>query len=204
MRWDKPQISASLPSGNLAVYNGNTAESKGVELEVSGPLFIDGLTYMAGGAYTDAKLTSDFSLPANNGQQSGTIVPGLIKGTSGQQLPGSPKGTLAATITYDRPVAPGYVLDVSLNATYSSRVPLYLSATQSQYQTPPYGLANLSMSLRHQAWRVGAYVKNLADRRVALIPSVVNPILRDQTLATTELINPPREIGVRASYEFGK
>ncbi len=204
MKWDKPQISASLPSGNLAVYNGNTAESKGVEVEVSGPLFIDGLTYMAGGAYTDAKLTSDFSLPANNGQQSGTIVPGLIQGTSGQQLPGSPKGTLSGTLTYDRPVAPGYSVNVALNATYSSRIPLYLSVAQAQYQTPPYGLANFSASLRHESWRVGVYVKNLADRRVPLIPSVVNANLRDKDLATSELINPPREIGLRGTIDFGK
>jgi iron complex outermembrane receptor protein len=203
MRWDKPQISASLPSGNLAVYNGNTAESKGFELEVSGPLFLQGLTYTLGGAYTDAKLTSSFSLPANNGQNTGTIVPGLITGASGQQLPGSPKGTAAATLTYDRKVAPGYELDVSLNGTYSTRVPLYLSARQSQYQSPPYGLANLSATLRHDGWRVGAYVKNLADRRVALIPSVVAPYLLDQALATTELINPPREIGFRVGYGFG-
>ena len=33
IKWDKPQISSSLPSGNLAVYNANTAESKGVEFE---------------------------------------------------------------------------------------------------------------------------------------------------------------------------
>jgi iron complex outermembrane receptor protein len=202
MRWDKPQISASLPSGNLAVYNGNTAESKGFELEVSGPLFFEGLTYMVGGAYTDAKLTSSFSLPANNGQNTGTIVPGLITGTAGQQLPGAPKGTAAATLTYERKVAPGYDLNVSLNGTYSTRVPLYLSARQSQFRSPPYGLANLSATLRHDRWRVGAYVKNVADRRVALIPSVVAPYLLDQDLATTELINPPREIGFRVGYGF--
>ena len=44
IKWDKPQISSSLPSGNLAVYNGNTAESKGFELESSGPLFVPQLS----------------------------------------------------------------------------------------------------------------------------------------------------------------
>jgi iron complex outermembrane receptor protein len=204
MKWDKPQISASLPSGNLAVYNGNTAESKGFEVELSGPLFVPGLTYMVGGAYTDAKLTSDFSLPANNGQSTGTIVPGLITGTAGQQLPGSPKDSIAATLNYDTKVAPGYSLNLSLNATYSARVPLYLSQVQSQYQTPPYGLANFAATLRHNGWHAGAYIKNLADRRVALIPAVVNPALypQAQQLLATEIINPPREIGVRVGFEF--
>ncbi len=202
MRWDKPQISASLPSGNLAVYNGNTAESKGFELELSGPLFVPGLSYLVGGAYTDAKLTSDFSLPANDGTSTGTIVPGLIKGTSGQQLPGSPKGTASATLTYDRPLGPDYNLDLSVNGTYSTKVPLYLSAAQASYQSPPYALVNLSADLRHGHWHAGAYVKNAADRRVPLIPSVTPAYLIDKPIATTELINPPREIGIRAGYSF--
>jgi iron complex outermembrane receptor protein len=204
MRWDKPQISASLPSGNLAVYNGNTAESKGIELEMSGPLLAPGLTYTIGGAYTDAKLTSSFSLPANNGQDTGTIVPGLITGTAGQQLPGSPKVALSGTIVYARALAPGYNWDLSLHGTYSSVVPLYLSETQGQFKTPPFGLLNLDTNIRHNRWRVGAYVKNLADRRVALVPSVVPAYLTGaaQELATTELINPPREIGLRAGYQF--
>jgi iron complex outermembrane recepter protein len=78
IKWDHPQISSSLPSGNLAVYNAKTAESKGVEFESSGPLFLPRLAYSIGFAYADAHLTSNFSLPANNGAQTGTIVPGLI------------------------------------------------------------------------------------------------------------------------------
>jgi outer membrane receptor protein involved in Fe transport len=202
MYWDKPQISASLPSGNIAVYNGDTAESKGVELESSGPLFIDGFTYLIGGAITEAKLTSSFALPANCGCGTGQIIPGLVTGTAGQQLPGSSKTTFAATLTYSRKFMPGYDFAVSLNGTYTGREPLYLSAAQSSYQSPPYGLANLSASLTHYHWRYGAYVKNIADRRVALVPSVVDPILADVPLATTELINTPREAGLQIRYTF--
>jgi outer membrane receptor protein involved in Fe transport len=117
-------------------------------------------------------------------------------------LPGSPKEELAGTIVYKRALAPSYNWDVSLNGTYSSQVPLYLSARQSQYKTPAYGLLNMDTNVRHNGWRFGAYVKNLADRRVPLVPSVVNPILLDQALATTELINPPREIGLRVGFQF--
>ncbi len=46
------------------------------------------------------------------------------------------------------------------------------------------------------------YAKNLADRRVVLIPAVVPAYLLDQSLATTELINPPREIGLKLGYSF--
>ena len=101
IKWDKPQISSSLPSGNLAVYNGNTAESKGFELESSGPLFVPLLSYTVSVAYADAHLTSNFSLPANNGLQTGTIVPGLIHGSDGQQMPGSPKTSASVALNYD-------------------------------------------------------------------------------------------------------
>ena len=94
--WDRPQISSSLPSGNLAVYNANKAQSKGFEFESSGPLFVPHLSYSVGYAYADAKLTSEFSLPANNGLGTGTIVPGLLSGSAGEQLPGSPKNSVSA------------------------------------------------------------------------------------------------------------
>jgi outer membrane receptor protein involved in Fe transport len=63
---------------------------------------------------------------------------------------------------------------------------------------------NMDTNIRHGHWRVGAYVKNLADRRVPMVPSVVPEYLSGgaQALATTELINPPREIGLRAGYQF--
>jgi hypothetical protein len=157
---------------------------------------------MVGGAYTDARLTSDFSYPANNGMGTGTIVPGLVTGTAGQQMPGSPKTALSGTIVYKRALAPTYDWDISANGTYSSVVPLYLSSTQAQYKTPPYGLVNLDTNIWHNGWRVGAYVKNLADRRVDLVPAVLNAYLLDAALASSELINPPREIGLRVGYKF--
>lgn len=202
MRWDKPQISASLPSGNLAVYNGNTAESKGIELEMSGPLFVPGFTFTAGGAYTDAKLTSSFSLPANDGTASGNIVDGEITGTAGQRLPGSPRISAAATVTYEHPFPSGWDVSASLNGTYRGDVPLFLSQAQAAFRSPPIGLFNLSATVSRGSWKVGGYVTNLADRRVPLVPAVPRPILLDADLVSHELINPPRELGVRLGYKF--
>jgi outer membrane receptor protein involved in Fe transport len=210
MYWDKPQISASLPSGNLAVYNGNTAQSKGAEFDVSGPLIVEGLSYILGGAYIDAKLTSDFSLPANCGCGTGEIVPGLVKGYAGETLPGSPKFSFVATLNYAHALNPGYRLDVSLNVTYRTEVALYLAShaksgafqNQQDYITPPFGLVNLAAAITHQRWRWGLYATNLFDRRVVLVPPVVLPVLIDGPLATTELINPPREVGLRVGYAF--
>jgi iron complex outermembrane recepter protein len=200
IRWDKPQISSTLPDGNLAVYNGNTAESKGFEFEVRGPLFIPGLSFSVGGAYADAKLTSSFSLPANNG--AGEIQPGLISGSAGDQLPGSPKSSLAATFIYDRPIAPDYDMAVSLNGTYHSAVPLFLSPAMSAYQSQAYGLANFSATVTHKPWQAGLYVTNLLDKRAVLAPFIPNVYTNGGGLIQDETLNPPREVGIRVSYRF--
>src|SRR4029077_20196600 len=169
IKWDRPQISSSLPSGNLAVYNANTAESKGIEFESIGPLLAPKLSYSIGFAYADAKLTSDFSYPANDG--TGTIVPGLLSGKSGEQLPGSPRTSVSAALIYDIGLAPSYDLTLSANGVYRSAVALQvapsLSLTTIQHSSS-YEVMNLNAVLNHQGWRATAYLLNLFDKQAIL------------------------------------
>jgi iron complex outermembrane recepter protein len=199
--WDKPQISSSLPSGNLAVYNANTAQSKGFELESTGPLFVPRLSYLIGFAYADAKLTSNFSLPANNGE--GTIVPGLLSGTSGEQLPGSPKTSLNVGLIYDLVLSSGYDLSLSGNSVYRSRVALQLApsvGTTTIQHSSPYQVTNVNATLHHERWHATLYVTNLFDKwEILAQPSQPNQL---DDLTNDYLVNPPREIGVRLGYEF--
>ena len=203
IKWDHPQISSSLPSGNLAVYNAKTAESKGVEFESSGPLFLPRLAYSIGFAYADAHLTSNFSLPANNGTQTGTIVPGLITGTSGEQMPGSPKTSTSAALIYDQNVSPGYDLGFNLNGVYRSTVPLQLTPTlgvTTVQHSSVYDIVNLSVALVHKPWRASLYVTNLFDHQSILVsPTQVNEL---DKLTNDYVVDPPREIGVRFGYTF--
>jgi len=201
IKWDNPQIFASLPSGNLAVYNANTAESKGFEFESSGPLFLPGLAYTVGFSYADAKLSSDFSLPANNGL--GVITPGELFGTSGEQLPGSPKTSVNATITYDHTVAPGYDLTLALNGTYRTPITFALAPTLGSTGVPQsssYGIMNFSAVLNHKPWRVIGYITNLLDRQEILVPAT-QPNQFDN-LTDDLVVNRPREIGMRIAYTF--
>ena len=201
VKWNKPQISASLPSGNLAVYNGNTAESKGFELETMGPLFVPGLAYNIGVSYADAKLTSDFSLPANDG--TGVIVPGLISGKSGDQLPGSPKTSITAALDYQRLLMPGYSLALSLNGTYHGVVKLGLAQAEGNtpvQQSSSYLILNASAALSHDPWRATLYVTNLANKEEILVPPY-NPNAFDD-LTNDYIVNEPRMIGVRLAYMF--
>jgi iron complex outermembrane receptor protein len=201
IHWDNPQISSSLPSGNLAVYNANTAESKGFELESSGPLPVRNLSYSVGFAYADATLSSDFSLPANNG--TGTIIPGLLSGKAGEQLPGSPKTSLSAALMYDVTVSPGYDLTLSANGVYRSAVALQVApsvgSTTVQHSST-YEIMNLYAVLRHDRWRATFFVSNLFDKQEILAPpSQPNEL---DNLTNDYLVNPPREIGIRLGYIF--
>ena len=203
INWKDPQISASLPSGNLAVYNANTAVSKGFEFETSGPLPLHGLGYSVGFAYADAKLNSDFSLPANEG---GTITPGALSGTKGQQLPGSPKTSLSAALLYDTILTPGYDLSLSLNGVYRSAAKMQLAPTLGSttvQQSSSYEILNFSASVNHNAWRYTAYVTNLLDRQEILVPPTQPGAENDfYKLADDSIVNPPREVGLRIGYKF--
>ncbi len=203
IKWDKPQISSSLPSGNLAVYNANTAESKGFEVESSGPLFVPNLIYTVSYAYADAHLTSDFSLPANNGAQTGTIVPGLIHGSSGQQMPGSPKSSASVAVHYDLAVAADYDLGLAANAVYRSAVPMQLTpslgVTSVQYSSS-YEMVNVNATLNHKPWRTTLYVTNLFDRENILVPPTQFNELGN--LTNDYIVSIPREVGVRVAYIF--
>lgn len=201
VKWDKPQISSSLPSGNLAVYNANTAESKGFELESSGPLVLHGLSYNVGVSYADAKLTSNFSLPANDG--TGTIVAGLVSGKSGEQLPGSPKTTITAALNYDRMPASGYGLSLSLNGSYHDAIKLGLTnaeGTTAIPQSSSYLVMNASATLSRDPWQATVYMTNIADKQEILSPPTLMGALGG--LTDDYVVSPPRVIGVRLAYNF--
>ena len=201
IEWDTPQISGSLPSGNLAVYNANTARSRGFEFESSGPLGVPRLSYSVGFAYADAKLTSDFALPANDG--TGNIVPGLLSGKSGQQLPGSPKTSVSAALLYDVSVAPGSDLALSINSVYRSAAALQVApsvGTTTVQHSSSYQITNLSATLNHHPWHATLFVTNVFDKQEILAPpSQLNQV---NNLTNDYLVNPPRQAGVRFGYSF--
>jgi iron complex outermembrane recepter protein len=199
--WDKPQVGGFTPSGSLGAWNANKAKSTGAEFDINTPLFVPGLSIRASGAYTNARFTEDYSYAANNG--GGLIVPGLIYGKAGQQLPGSSKDSVAATMQYNRMVTPGYEFTASLNDTYRSVVPL--TTFPNAYgggvtATRGLNLVNLSASLQHAPWRAGLYITNLADKRAIQVPG--GQPTQIEGLANDATITRPREIQLRLRYSF--
>jgi outer membrane receptor protein involved in Fe transport len=194
--WHNPQVGGTMPDGNVGVWNAVKARSTGAELDLTSPLFVDGLTLKTSAAYTDARFTADYSYDAD--------ILGTIVGKSGQQLPGSSKVSAAATINYDWNIATRYKMALSLNDTYRSAMPLstfpVLGQTNALTAT---GLNTLngSVALTHGPWLTGLYVTNLTDKRAVVSPGTLTPSINN--LGTEDVINPPRMINLRLVHSFG-
>jgi iron complex outermembrane receptor protein len=194
--WSNPQIQGVLPDGNIAVWNAIKARSRGVEFDLQSPLFLPGLSILVGGTYADATLTRNFFYEAD--------IAGNIYGKAGQQLPGSAKTSAAATINYERNIAAGYNLTLSLNDTYRSAM-VFSTYTTTATPTIPVtsgmDIVNVSAWVKHESWRLGLLVTNVTDKRAILDPGIAGPGDVNK-LFYEETINQPREISVRLGYSF--
>jgi outer membrane receptor protein involved in Fe transport len=156
-----------------------------------------------GFAYADAHLTSGFAYPANNGL--GQIVPGLLAGSAGEQMPGSPKTSVSVALNYDINLTSGYLLTLSPNAVYRSAAALQVApsvGTTTVQHSSTYEIMNFSAAVTHEAWRATLYVTNLFDKEEILAPpSQPNQF---QNLTNDFLVNPPRTVGLRVGYSFGR
>jgi iron complex outermembrane recepter protein len=116
-------------SGEPATYNGDTARSQGVELELDVSLARNTRATL-GYAYTDAKVTKTFTLldypsyalvPSLGGTgETAPLFGGPI--TSGSKLPGVPENTVTVGIdhTLDVAVLPGDRLTLHMDGAYHS------------------------------------------------------------------------------------
>ena len=169
-------------------------------------MLLQGLGYAIGFSYADAKLTSNFSLPADNG--TGTIVPGLLAGKSGEEMPGSPKTSVSAALSYDTKIAQGYDLALSLNGVYRTAVKMQRAPTlgaATVEESTSYGILNASATVNHNPWRYTAYVTNLLDKQEILVPPTqVSAGNNFSKLADDYVVNPPRQIGLRVAMPVGE
>lgn len=191
--WDNPQIGGTTPTTNFAVWNADEATSEGAELDINAPFGDSGLSIALSGAYADATFSKDYLVPSTFGD---------IVGFKGQQLPGSPKVSAAATLNYERDIGANYRLATSLNGTYRDEVVLsnFGILGQPPLTADKLTVVNASAALSWDAWLVGLYVTNLTNKRTLLSPG--NPDPFSSNLSTASLINQPREVSLRLGYSF--
>ncbi|WP_269713732.1 TonB-dependent receptor plug domain-containing protein [Caulobacter sp. NIBR2454] len=135
-------------------------------------------------AYADAMLTKD---------QATAVAIGL--GSAGDRLPVVPRISAGGWAEYERPLTSTLDLSVRADATYTgSSHSAFASAPADDTRLGDMLLVNLRMTVKSQAWSLGAYAENLLDDDAA-------------SFATTgrqpQIFGPrPRRLGVVAGYSF--
>ena len=194
IEWEDIQIDATSPIGAFPVIvNGETAESKGVELEVTYAL-TEELTVIAGYAYTDAQLTDDFAV-------------GGVIGFDGDRLPGVPDHAGSVAINYLQPINNALEISYNLNGSFLSDTQSALNETSDNYsETSGYALWDASIILQADKWSATLFVDNLANKQnysYARGAFYNNPAVNPQAGRDLySFVNRPRRIGLGFKYQF--
>ena len=199
IRWKDIQIDTTTPLwGFYVAQNGGKAESKGLELELSGRLTTDlrfGLNY----GFVDAKLSEDV-LRADR--------PSVVSAKAGTVLPGTAKHTVSANLDH--------VTLLSNDWYWTNRISAYYqSATQNSISQSPRETATwsgfsqfgLSSTLAADKWSATFFVKNLTNNAGVtggFLESSMGtaPAQNYYGNGSKVLISQPRTIGLSASYRF--
>ena len=159
--------SRDLLTGQNVLNSIGSVHSRGIESEVSALI---GSRFTTNFAVTYNLATLDsFPNAACFGGQS--LTQGCVSGQqdlSGKPLFNAPRWNFVLSGTYDIPIG-GTDMTLSLGASYrwQSKVVYNLLQDPDSVQDA-YGIANLSISLDGEWWRVTGFVNNLLDQRYAL------------------------------------
>jgi outer membrane receptor protein involved in Fe transport len=153
INWQHPQISATEPLSGLGfISNAGTARSRGLESEIS----VQRSRHMhlaLGYAYTDAKLTSNF-----------TVGNGAFVGESGDRLPGVSKQQVSAALDYEAPFVQTLSFHAHADAAYRSNFWTETPRSTDTALLSGYTLVNARSGVSiDDRWRLDAYVSNITN-----------------------------------------
>lgn len=202
--WKNPQIDLQTPYNLFpAVVNGASAESKGFEMELSGPV-MDGLSFNLGLAYARARLSKDFGLPAGDG--AGSEVPNAIRGVKGDQLPGAPDWSGAGSLTYTHAAGKG---EMTYNLGFDFRSGTWNQLKSQSANTPAskqsgYIMFNGSIGYAIDDWNIELYGTNLLDKRAVYAANLrtLNSIATLGNWGNAYSVSRPREVGIRLTKNW--
>ena len=168
-----------------AVINANEAESKGLEVSITGNL-TERLSFFAGYTYTDAELTKGFSAAA------GTVV-----GIAGSPLPNISEHMANVSVDYQIPsLIGGFDLILHADGRYRSDAQNDLAGGFNDYLLKSFSIWNASVNLVDEKWTLTAFANNLTDETNAVTTVAV------QAGTNYEAAERPRSLGVRLRYDF--
>ena len=206
MDWDDPQLNTATAWGFFAVANGESAQTQGIELELSGFLN-DDWHYSVGYAHVSAELTADFYAPS----AVWVTDPLSLVAEDGDKLPTTPDDTLSVGLDYTHNLANGMYLTTRVNGYYQSDSLNALGAdSRVQADIDGFSLWNFSTRLSSEGssdWDIALYVKNIFNEEgvTGLIPEGymgTDPAENFLGNSSKNYISLPRTIGVSATFHF--
>lgn len=201
--WLNFQVDATaISSGSPIAVNGAKATSKGVELELGGPI-VQGLSYQLGFSYAKAQVAQNFQVFDLTTSQELVAV---ISGKSGDPLPNAP--TTSATIALDYrhalPLPEGWDVRWHVNGAYRSSTFSKLASTDPA-ASPPFAISSFSL------WDASVNLSNRSGLYASLYAqNIFNQlaITGGQDRGSVGLraerffIGRPRTIGIGLGYKF--
>ena len=195
--WNDPQLNTATTNwGFFAVANGESAESTGAELQLSGTAG-DHVTYGFGYAYVDAKLTADFISPI-----------GTLFYEDGKPLPGAPLNSLNASLDWRTGVFGDMEFIAHLDGYYQSETRNAIGLT-NRFNVPieSFQIWGTAFTLAADQWNTSLWVKNLFNEEG------VTGTFTESYMGTApgigyfgngakDLISLPRTVGLSFNYSF--
>lgn len=197
--WKDIQLEVATPNwGFFAAQNGGKASSKGLEVELAGPV-TDSLSYKVSYSYNDAKLT-DAAYRASNGTT--LIAP------AGTRLPGTAMNTLNASLEYASSVTDQWTWTNRINVFAQGETENSIEQSVKVKKTlPGFSIWGFSSTLSSDRWSISLFVKNLLNQE-GITGSFLetnmgtDPVQNYFGNGSKVFISQPRTIGMSASYKF--
>lgn len=196
--WTDPQINTATANwGFFTAANGDTASTKGVELEVEGQL-TQALHYQLGYAYVEAKLTSDFLSPT-----------GALIAEKDNRLPGIPKHMLNMAVDYTMDITSDIEMVARIDGYVQSDTENYINNSNATYGDThsSFSIWNASTSFVKDNVNVTVYVKNLLneDGTTAIFSDAymgTGPAQNYFGSGSKREITLPRTLGIALTLDF--
>lgn len=192
MSWRDYQAGVSVPYPPYG-FNGNFGDARIFGLESTLELLpVEGLRVSLTGNYNDARLRTDAFQ-----NESLAVLPG-------ERLPEAPIFNFSAVVRYERSLRPTARVFAQVDVAHKGSM---WNALQADFRTlqPAYTLGNLRFGVSNPAghWQAEAYVTNVANKRAVIYANTTgyNYFPGD---STPDIATPPRTMGLRLGYRWGK
>ncbi len=197
--WNDPQLNTATPNwGFFAVANGKSAQSQGVELQLSGDIG-DSVTWGFGWAYTDAQLTADFTSPANSA---------VVFQFDGARLPGAPENTLNASLDWRKAIMGDKTFVAHVDGYYQSDTVNALSQSPAfNVNLDSFQIWGTAFTLVADKWNASLWFKNIFNEKGVTgtfteLYMGTAPAIGYYGNGAKDLISLPRTVGLSFNYSF--